>query len=226
MGNQMFQYATGKRLSLTSGAELKLDVRRLKGDSYRKFQLDVFDISEEPATEEEIRRIQRSSISTWLLLPIRHRIGVKFMPPAFYPEKQYTFDPLVLEIKDNVYLKGHFHSEKYFTDVADIIAETYTLKSISKKTRELHNEIIGCNSVSVHVRRGDYVSKPQNQTRYGSCSIEYYNECMRMILSTGSAPKFYVFSDEPDWVRNNMSFPESTIIVTREGLGCDAEELF
>jgi hypothetical protein len=226
LGNQMFQYAAGKRLSLVRGVELKLDVRRLQGDSYRKYHLDVFNISEEFATEKEIRELKRRRVSTWLLLPVRNRIGVKFLPPAFYAERQYTFEPMVLDLKDNVYLKGRFHSEKYFEDMAEVIAEKYTLKSLSRKAQELHDEIIDCNSISVHVRRGDYVSKPQNLARYGICSFDYYKECMHRVLDTGGALKFYVFSDEPDWVRKNMSFPEDSVFVTRDGLNCDAEELF
>ncbi|MDF1535038.1 MAG: alpha-1,2-fucosyltransferase [bacterium] len=222
----MFQYAAGKRLSLARGVELKLDIRRLRGNSYRKYHLDVFHVSEKFATEEEIRKLIRGKISTWLLLPFRQKLGVSFMPPVFYPERQYTFDPLVLELEDNVFLKGRFHSEKYFADVADIIVEKYKLKSVSARAGFLHAEIVGCDSVSVHVRRGDYVAKPQNLARYGTCGKEYYEECIRRALEVSDKSRFFVFSDEPDWVRANMSFPENTFFTTREGLSCDAEELF
>lgn len=148
------------------------------------------------------------------------------MPPVFYAESGYTFDPMVIDLKDDVYLKGRFHSEKYFADIAHIIAEKYTLKSTSKKADELHKEIIKCNSISVHIRRGDYVSNPRNLERYGTCTTEYYNECMSRVLSSGDAPKFYVFSDEPGWVRSNMTFPADSVYVTREGLDSDSEEIF
>ena len=62
--------------------------------------------------------------------------------------------------------------------------------------------------------------------RYGTCSTEYYSECVSRIQSAGGAPKFYIFSDEPDWVRENIPFPENSVFVDGNGPGSDAEELF
>lgn len=226
LGNQMFQYAAGLRLSLARNVELKLDVRRLQGDSYRKYHLDLFNISKIFATEEEINRLKRSKISTWLLLPFRKKIGADFMPPVFYPESQYGFDPQVLELGNSVYLKGRFHSEKYFADITDTIAAGYTLKSVSDKTRELHDEITGTDSVSVHVRRGDYITNSNNLSRYGTCDDKYYAECVQKALEFSDRSKFFIFSDEPEWVSTNMSFPENSVFVTNEGLNSDAEEIY
>ena len=226
LGNQMFQYAVGKRLSIARGVPLKLDTRRLQGISYRQYQLSAYNIDEETATEEEIKTLKRSSLSTWLLLPIRPWIGVRLFPPVFFPERKNTFDPMVLQLGGNTYLKGYFQSEKYFLDVADTIVENFKLKTISPKARSFHQEIAGCNSVSVHVRRGDYVFKPDNLEKFGVCGFEHYAGCLQRILSEGGSPRFYIFSDELDWVRANMSFPSGTTFVTRDGLNCDAEELF
>ena len=226
LGNQMFQYAAGKSLSIARGVPLKLDTRRLQGNSYRQYQLGAFNIHEETATEEEIKNLMRSSLSTWLLMPIRPWIENRFFPPMFFAEQNYTFDPMVLLLGGNVYIKGFFQSEKYFLDAVDIIVDNFKLKHISPKAHSFHQEIIGCNSVSVHLRRGDYISKPGNLEKYGVCSIEYYTGCLQRILNEGGSPKFYIFSDELDWVRANMSFPKGTTFVTRDGLNCDAEELF
>jgi hypothetical protein len=226
LGNQMFQYAAAKRLSQTHGVELKLDARRLQGDSYRKFQLGAFNIPEELATEDEIRRIKLGAMFTWLLMPTHLLTGFNFKLPEFYSEKQYAFDPLVMELGNQVYLKGRFHSEKYFSDITDTIAENYTLRSVSEKARKLENDITSVDSVSIHVRRGDYISNSHNLARYGTCDDSYYERSVEKALKHSETSKFFIFSDEPDWVSENMPFPENSVFVTSEGLNGDAEELY
>jgi len=226
LGNQMFQYAAAKRLSQTHGVKLKLDARRLQGDSYRKFQLGVFNITDEFATDEEIGRVKFGAFFTWLLMPIRLLTGFNFNLPEFYSEKKYTFDPLVMELGNHVYLKGRFHSEKYFSDISDTIAENFTLRSVSEKAQKLQNEITSVDSVSLHVRRGDYISNSNNLARYGTCSDSYYEKCVEKALKHSETSKFFIFSDEPDWVSENMSFPVNSVFVTSEGLNGDAEELY
>ena len=222
----MFQYAAAKRLSLNRGVELKLDARRLQGGSYRKFQLGGFNIPEEFATKEEIRRVKLGAIFTWLLMPIRLLTGFDFKLPEFYSEKKYTFDPLAMELGGQVYLKGRFHSEKYFSDTADTITESYTLRSVSEKALKIQNEIASVDSVSVHVRRGDYISNSHNLARYGTCPDSYYEKCIEKTMERSENLRFFIFSDEPDWVSENMSFPENSVFVTSDGLNGDAEELY
>ena len=226
LGNQMFKYATGKRLSLARGDELKLDISRLSDSSYRKYQLGSFDIREEIASEQEIRKLKYGSFTTWDFLHFRPWIGVRFLPPTFYTERSVRFDPLVLDLDDNVYLQGRLQCEKYFLDMADEIAMRFRIKDMSARAREFALEMEGCESVSIHVRRGDYVSNPGFSRQYGFIGPEYYEECVRRILESGGEPRFFVFSDEPGWVRTNMDFPDGTQYVTPDGLNSDAEELY
>jgi hypothetical protein len=79
---------------------------------------------------------------------------------------------------------------------------------------EVAASIRGVDSVSVHVRRGDYVSDPATNQSLGTCSAEYYRGAARLIASQVSSPRFFVFSDEPDWARANLELEGPAVFVT------------
>jgi len=81
----------------------------------------------------------------------------------------------------------------------------------NKKNLWVLDQIITGNSVSLHVRRGDYLTEKYTKI-YGTCSIEYYNNSIKYILESIDNPKFYIFSDECDWVKENIKIPDATYI--------------
>jgi hypothetical protein len=208
LGNQMFQYAAGRCLSHLHKAELKLDLSYLNKDpqnkyTKREYKLDVFTIKSDIATEQDLKSflpLDKGKIINTLMrkLPIlfskvvANESGHKFM------KEFYSFP------KD-VYLNGFWQSENYFEPVKDLIREEFSLKEqLNGENLELCNNIQNCNSVSLHVRRGDYVTSKESNTYHGTCSLEYYQHAIERIKNLTKYPELFIFSDDIVWVKGNL----------------------
>jgi len=121
----------------------------------------------------------------------------------------------VLEARARTYLDGYWQSEKYFSDVADTIRREFTIRDqLDAGTRELLDRIGTAESVSVHVRRGDYVSHPRASRARSVCTPGYYLRCVAHIAERVGHPHLFVFSDDPDWVAANLRFEHPTTLVS------------
>jgi hypothetical protein len=121
-------------------------------------------------------------------------------------ERAFTFQPKVLGQRPPAYLDGYWQSEKYFGDVADVIRKDFTVKRAPSAANAAWLDRIGATvSVSIHVRRGDYVTNADANKFHGTCGIDYYQRAVQMLSSRlGGRPEFFVFSDDPAWVRANL----------------------
>lgn len=204
LGNQMFQYAAGKRLSCALNAELKLDTSLFETTKYRvqrQYALDVFSIDEAIASPGEVRSyLPRNGI--W-----RRLLGAERMDRTYYKERYFHFDPAVLCLTGEVFLEGYWQSERYFSDVAGTIREAFQLKTpLEGRNKELAEHIAAVEAVSLHVRRGDYVADETTHHRYGVCGIDYYQRAISHIAEHVERPELFIFSDDPEWARSNLKF--------------------
>jgi hypothetical protein len=218
LGNQMFQYAAGRRLAYFRNTDLKLDITRLTGpisidpnvDS-RSFHLGFFNIQEENADQEEIAQLTGDKLPK---IPKKiYKIWQKFTPSRwrrFILQQSPDSENGIFQASPNVYLDGYWQSEKFFIDISDIIRNEYTLKNeLDQKNREIANLIMSTDSIGIHFRRGDYISKPKTKEFHGTCELSYYDQCIDLITEKVRNPNFFIFSDEPEWVEKNFhcSFP-------------------
>ena len=84
---------------------------------------------------------------------------------------------------------------------------------LGSRNKELLSLIRTVNSVSLHIRRGDYVSNPDTNSALGTCSLEYYRHCIEHIASNVENPHFFLFSDDINWVRDNLKIKYPTTVV-------------
>lgn len=221
LGNQMFQYACGRALSLRhNNRPLKLDTFGLErankvGDIYRPYTLSHFNIQENLATEMEIKMLK---YPFGIFSKIRRYTRAKVLR-KFYTE----FIPDVLHWSGDIYLDGFWQSEKYFKDVESVIRTDFTLRTpLLEDAKEVKTKIVNASCpVSIHVRRGDYVNSPMHDTQ----NISYYDEAVRRMLELFPHSHFFVFSDDISWVQKNISFPTEATFVSFFLLK-DYEELF
>lgn len=228
LGNQMFQYALGKALSLKRRTELKLDTssfgKIIPGESIRSFALNGFAISAPIATQEDFKKIGVPYSQKMSFMSRVHKylfeIADKMQIPTkkrIIREKSFTFDSSILTSSDNSYLVGVWQSEKYFTEIKDVIRNEFLVKKWSELgstfKKQIETKSVGT-PISVHVRRSDYVSNAKAHAKHGVLPIEYYKQAFDLIIKKVSNPTFYIFSDDIEWCRENLSFMRPTIVVS------------
>jgi len=225
MGNQMFQYAIGRHLALEYGTDLKLDITDLldrktrENFTLRNFELDVFNIEANFATQKEIRSfISGKSIFDRIAKKIKRISGLM----RITIENKMEFHSKILSYGKNNYLVGYWQSEKYFLPISNIIRNDFSLKN--EKLEELYNSkalvkylhiITNTNSVAVHYRRGDYVNNHLINQYHGVCSPEYYKKAIDLIQIKTKKPHFVLFSDEPEWLKSNIDLKESYTVIEK-----------
>ena len=215
LGNQMFQYAAGLARSVKLGVPLKLDARDFSGYKlHQGFELQrLFNIHAEIASDNDI-----SAILGWQKFKLMRRI---FRRPQLkqFRHKNYVVEPHFSywnefnHLKNNSYLDGYWQSEQYFMEFADKIRAEFTFKlPFSEKNAEIAANISQVNAVSLHVRRGDYVSNAKN-AYIGLCSLQYYKMAIDHINREVNQPVFFVFSDDINWVKDSLVLDTKSVFV-------------
>lgn len=206
LGNQMFQYALGRQLAKKNNAELKIDIEGFKNYGLRKYDLKYFNIQENVATPDDLSKV--FSPSDGLLQKFGKQIRVKFSNAReidYIRENSYNFQPDILNLGDNTYLDGYWQNEKYFADIKNVIKKEFTVKTQPDQINESFLEKIeACESVSIHIRRGDYVSNQTTAQVHGFLGLGYYQKAIKFMLDTIEGPEFFVFTDEPEWAKRNI----------------------
>jgi len=203
LGNQMFQYA----LALVLAKRNKTGILCYIDARYWKFYLNAFDL---PYHIAGIREVERFTYSPIRKLNKVYRLLKNFMDlHLVLKEKNLNFDENILNVKSkNIYLDGHWQSEKYFRDNKNLIFEKFTIdKNIvfPENILQIANDICNCNSVCVCVRRGDYLS-PENIKKYNVLKLDYYNKGIEIISAKIKNLKIFVFSDDIEWCKKNLTF--------------------
>lgn len=213
LGNQMFQYAAARRLAIHHGTGVELDLswfdRQAGNETISRYEIDCFGLEPSIAAPTRIpshldRRIRR--LGSAVLGQGRN--------PRMRQEKSFAFDPSILEASSDAYLTGYWQSEKYFIDVADTIRQDFTFRSPAEASNaELLAEINACNAVSIHVRRADYVTGPTTSKVHGTMPLNYYRKGIDIVTEGLPDPRFFIFSDEPQWCEQNIrsNFPTTYV---------------
>lgn len=221
LGNQMFQYAIGRSLSLIHDVPLKLDISAFEDYDDRAYSLKYFKINGEIATALESARFTKAKFlkrSFEKLKPYYRR--------SIIVECCFDFDANILNAPGDVYLDGYWQSEKYFAEIENIIRKEFAVKTAQEgKNLELAELIASTDSVSLHIRRGDYISDPETKKVHGICNLDYYSSCVEQLTEKLRNPHFFVFSDDPDWARDNLNLSYPMTLVNHNGMDKDYEDL-
>lgn len=207
LGNQMFQYAAGRALSLQRGVSLCLDIQDFKGYAlHNGYELErIFDIKARLASDSDL-----SSVLGWRAYsPIRRRLFrkelTKLRGARLFVDTQFTSWSQIDTVPDQCYLMGNWQTEKYFEKVKDTIRSDFSFKQPPVgRNAELVKEIRNNSAVSLHVRRGDIATNPSSLAFHGLCSLEYYQRAVDYIAASVAKPVFFIFSDDIPWVRENL----------------------
>jgi hypothetical protein len=127
----------------------------------------------------------------------------------------------VPELLAPVYLDAYWQSERYFADIAGVVRREFAAKEPSDRENEaLAAAIDAVNSVSLHVRRGDYVDDPTTHRYHGICAPDYYQRAVDHISSRAGVSHLFLFSDDQQWTRANLRFAFPTTFVGSNSPDC------
>jgi hypothetical protein len=221
LGNQMFQYALGRTLSLRLGLPLVLDIsmyrNRIAGRIPRQYELDRFRLAGQQVRDQPL-----------LLARLRNRLTriLSFCgigETQRIEEQGLAFHPQVLQTRGPCQLVGYWQSERYFESISQQLREDFTfLPSPDPRSAPYESRIRQAKSVGLCFRRTDYVSSPT----FGTSPEEYYTAALDLVASQlGRDIELFVFSDDIEWCRRNVRYPFATDYVDWEGMDHTGEDM-
>ena len=207
----MFQYAAARALAQKKRALLVLDLDWYKqgfgpGSTARTYELSCFHLD----------RFTRSVNSKFASR------AASFLAKN-YEEPHFHYDPGILHLPRHAVLTGYFQSEKYFKDIRDILLREFVWKKEPQgKNLSLLKEIQQTpGSISLHIRRCDYMTNENVAKVHGITEMSYYEAGVKAMAQKINNPKFYIFSDEPEWCRQNLKLNHPTEYISNPGRGSE-----
>lgn len=205
LGNQMFQYAAARRLSLIKGYDLKLDLTFIQNNKkyQRLYGLHHFNIAENIASGKEI--------SSFVLPRFKNKYLYHFIN-LFYKEHNTLIqdvnsavDEKIFHPKEKAYIIGYWQSYKYFEDIREILLNEFTLRDIqSLVVNPYYQMITRSNSIAIHIRRGDFINHPFHNV----CGMDYYKKAIEYMNAQIADSNIFVFSDDIEWCKKELySYP-------------------
>lgn len=206
-GNILFQYALGRVLASKHGVPLMMDASWYNADGWR----EVSHYLKLPLRAKVVRRF---SIATRALRKLTKKHYWEYLPLPLLKERNndQSFDPRFLEAPTDCVLHGYFQSPLYFesmagqlrTEISNLLAGALE----SGSGQSLIEHLSACNSVAVHVRRGDYLRIPV----FNVCDETYYRQAMERMRDRIADARFFVFTDDPEWCRSAFTDPDCEVI--------------
>lgn len=229
LGNQMFIYAFCEELRARGYKSVLFIQHRynLKKYGHQGYELEkLFAIQPDEGFISKLKLwwlMVFSQLSR--VLPVRFRpelfsaIGIRYVMVS----ENFIYYPDVFDFSGkNELFRGTWQSEQYFKNAKEIIRQRYVFKSalLSEQTTAMAAEICNCNAVSIHIRRGDYLSDHYANGFAGVCTPEYYAKAIEYIKSRVENVRFYIFTDDPEWV--NANFQLTNAVYVQHNTGADS----
>lgn len=227
LGNQMQQYAFYKKLE-SLGRDVRLDISCFKDMSLqsgmlkeRDLELDCLEgVSYQAASEEEIRQVlgrlweEPEPLIQKMKRTLSPSSNPMFMESDMYHEQVFSFT--------DKYLAGYWACEKYYADILGGLRSELRFpqaedSSLQQKNTEMIKEMEETESVSIHIRRGDYLDDA-NKPLFGNiCKDTYYAGAIAYIKKHFENAKFYLFSDDTAYAGEHYKGEEYQVIDWNQG---------
>ncbi len=205
LGNQLFQYAAGLALAKRHATLLKIDTSYLKKEAngyytQRHLELNRFEIELVEANAQDLESFPLNENKYWRKLKSLFPFLIK---RQVFNERGHSVNPLFFELPAHTYLDGYWQSETYFTNVALLLKQNLRIKSKYLVIDvALEHSIRTSASVSVHIRRGDYVNLALANDFHGLCNMTYYKAAMQYFEEEDY--RFFIFSDDLAWCKTQF----------------------
>lgn len=204
-GNNMFQYAIGRVLAEKHGVPLIMDASWFNQDGWSQ----VSHFLKLPL-KAKIRRSPSLASRVFQKITGKHYWEYRGAPIFRESETDQSFHEIFLNAPADCMLFGYFQTPRYFESIEEnlrvefrnLIAHGHSVEP------ELQAHLSTPGSVAVHVRRTDYLNIPA----LAVCGENYYKAAMNKMRERVADPRFFIFSDDPDWCRREFTGPDTTIV--------------
>jgi len=222
LGNQLFQYAAARALAWYKGVPLKLDLYTYDKRKSRSFGLDQFKIDATLATRSEVHQFTGSNFLVRFLNKRENYLRC----PQVLSQPHYHFYSDFFSMPTPIYLSGYWQSEKYFVNFDTQLRQQILLnRPLGDSAAKWKGLIEKNNSIAIHIRRGDYSANSNYNSFFGTLPISYYEKALEEMKRKVSAPQFFVFSDDLEWCKQNLSFLADVTFVSHNEPVSPAEDL-
>lgn len=223
LGNQMFQLAFALALK-RNNERIYLDISKLGESHVRSYGLDKFVLNDYIVIPGKIIQWSVRFYMKVLRLLFNRVLGVSlhtqkgfdtYVKFGFYTtEEPIKYFNILSRNYPIRFVRGFYQSSKYFFAVKEDVKKNFELKNIPVKRTvlDMRNKILNCNSVCLHIRRGDYLKYP----RFQVCTEEYYQQAISYFKKQYSDSVFFIFSNghsDIEWIKKNYNFSASIVWV-------------
>lgn len=224
LGNQLFQYAFARALQCRTGEMIAINTYGFLFDPQREYSLSVYRLNPNVTVLGEKRGKVQWRCTSWInrfLYRLKKSQGAKNFyrlsrKGLYFTFDIYCFHTYAISSRRNKYVCGTFQTDRYFRDIREtILNELQVRVPVRTELNEWMDQVKGCESVCVHVRRGDYVTNEKDDKILNICSEEYYRKAMNWMSSQLINPVFYIFSNTHDdlkWIKENYHLEQNNII--------------
>jgi len=206
LGNQMFQFAIGFAIAKKNDVRLSLDLNYInRRQLFNGFELEkVFNIYSKVSFLNKALSFQSINFKE-----ILNKIDITFYN---FKEPHFHYTSKILDIPKHSFLDGYWQSELYFKDYSKEIKKIFSFSDkLDEQNQLISNDIDQSNSISIHIRRGDFLLK-RNDNHYMNLK-EYYLKAINESSKFFKNPKYFIFTDDPSWVTDNFVLDHSYFIV-------------
>ena len=219
LGNQLFQYAAGRSLADRLGVELVLDDRYVvRKSQHTGLALDAFNIRARLMNNSEQQSFSEGKIrlARWFKKLIRP-LGKVFW------QTQFNYDPALDILPAGHLLSGFWQTERFMHNMHQLRLDLVLKAPLSAPAQKVKRIINAVESVALHVRRGDYLKDQKTITRHGACSQSYYQNAIDYVLEKKPIAEFFVFSDDPQWVKTHIKLPPQCTYVSAANIAAEED---
>lgn len=221
LGNQLFQYAFGRYLACQLNTFVEYDIQTIQNaKNFTKRSLGIldFNIQIDIASKKNIGKLKYFTQGIFVRIERKLSQKLPILFKSYFVESGLHSEIDKMYIKDNCYYDGYWQSFRYLETNRNLLIEQISISKISEEDKLLliNNQINNSPSISIHIRRGDYISIKKNSDIFHVCSMAYYDKAIAYFKDRYINPKFHVFTDDIEWAKMNFVGNQFNFVVGNE----------